>query len=266
MKNRTIIVISFLLSAIGLDGQAFSNPPKDINGAVEILNENLSRETKIRLTEIFPDSLLIWYRNSDNEFDVMDGWFSKSARGGKSKGTRFLKYYEEKGLKIPYDMIEVVLRTYQAKLIGAQVQHDELLKPFQLRQHRHDLEDEIKFTTDSMRGFYIPENLTDCFNSLDEMYTDSLRMAIIELSEDEYSARNHLFGIGIWMRNNWQLWGGSRLSSYFNKVGIYHPDDMSGIIMHSYHRRLKGKAIRLDEQVKYYRDYWEKAKQKKGGK
>jgi uncharacterized C2H2 Zn-finger protein len=62
------------------------------------------------------------------------------------------------------------------------------------------------------------------------------------------------------MRNNWQLWGGSRLSKYFNDKGIYHPDDMSGIILDSYHRNLNGQEIKLDEQVKYYQDYWEKSK------
>ena len=54
---------------------------------------------------------------------------------------------------------------------------------------------------------------------------------------------------------------GSRLSKYFNSIGVYHPDDMTGIIFDSYYRKLNGKEINSDEQVKYYQDYWEKAKQ-----
>jgi len=57
---------------------------------------------------------------------------------------------------------------------------------------------------------------------------------------------------------DWQLWGGSRLSKFFNDRGIYHPDDMSGIILDSYHRYLTGKDIKLDEQIKFYQDYWKK--------
>jgi hypothetical protein len=68
------------------------------------------------------------------------------------------------------------------------------------------------------------------------------------------------FGFGLWMRNNWQLWGGSRLSKYFNSLEIYHPDDMSGIILVSYHRYLNNKDIQLDEQIKYYKDYWANSK------
>ena len=64
----------------------------------------------------------------------------------------------------------------------------------------------------------------------------------------------------MWMRNNWRLWGGSRLSKYFNELEINHPDDMSGIILVSYHRHINNKDIKLQEQIKYYQDYWEKTK------
>ena len=64
----------------------------------------------------------------------------------------------------------------------------------------------------------------------------------------------------MWIRNNWGLWKGSRLSKFFNEKGIYHPDDMSGIILDSYYRYLTGQEITLSEQIKYYQDYWEKAK------
>ena len=60
------------------------------------------------------------------------------------------------------------------------------------------------------------------------------------------------------MRNNWGLWGGSRLSKYFNKIGIYHPDDMSAIILESYRRNLQGEAIDLESQVDFYQEYWAK--------
>jgi hypothetical protein len=62
----------------------------------------------------------------------------------------------------------------------------------------------------------------------------------------------------MWMRNNWGLWGGSRLAKWFNNQGVKHPDDMSGVILDSFWRHLNDKPIKLEEQVKHYQDYWKK--------
>ena len=48
-------------------------------------------------------------------------------------------------------------------------------------------------------------------------------------------------------------------------MGVYHAEDMSGIVMNSYHRYLNDEDIRLDEQVKYYQKYWEEMKKENGG-
>ncbi|NME72089.1 DUF6794 domain-containing protein [Flammeovirga aprica] len=50
-------------------------------------------------------------------------------------------------------------------------------------------------------------------------------------------------------------------SKYFRDLGINHPDDMSSIILTSFHRYLNDIDIKLDEQVKLYKDYWEKSNQ-----
>lgn len=106
---------------------------------------------------------------------------------------------------------------------------------------------------------YIPVDLDDCLKQVDSMFADSVKTEIKALTENEFSSRYH-FGFGMWMRNNWGLWKGSRLSKYFNSLGVYHPDDMTGIIFGSYHRQLTGQERKLGEQIKYYQDYWEKAK------
>lgn len=69
--------------------------------------------------------------------------------------------------------------------------------------------------------------------------------------------------IGIWIRSEWQLLEGSRLSKYFNEMGVAHPENMSEIILISYHRSLSEKNIRLEEQVRYYQDYWKNVKKYK---
>lgn len=104
-------------------------------------------------------------------------------------------------------------------------------------------------------GVYIPKNLDDAIAELDNDFPDSLKTEIRKMTEDDFTARYHM-GTGIWMRNNWNLWAGSRLSRYFNKLKIYHPDDMSGIILDSFHRTLMNQPIELEVQVEYCKLYW----------
>ena len=55
---------------------------------------------------------------------------------------------------------------------------------------------------------------------------------------DEMIRYHH--GLGTWIRNNWGLWGGSRLQKYFTDKGMAHPDDMSSVILFYYWDWLKG--------------------------
>jgi hypothetical protein len=58
------------------------------------------------------------------------------------------------------------------------------------------------------------------------------------------------FSLGMWMRNNWGLWHGSRLSEYFNEHGVHHPDDMSGIILSSYWNSLHNLPMEFEKQCR----------------
>jgi hypothetical protein len=110
----------------------------------------------------------------------------------------------------------------------------------------------------STTGFYIPLDLDDALVEVDRIMGDQGREHV--LKADDKDMIDYHFTLGAWMRNNWGLWGGSRLSQYFNKIGIHHLDDMAGIILDSYWRKLHGKSIDLDGQVRYYQEYWEQEK------
>jgi len=65
------------------------------------------------------------------------------------------------------------------------------------------------------------------------------------------------FAVGMWIRNNWVR--GERdtpLTNFFHSQGIYHPDDISSIILLSLHRTLNGKEIDLEKQIEGYKAYW----------
>ena len=106
---------------------------------------------------------------------------------------------------------------------------------------------------------YIPKNLDEAIHQMDLQLSDSLKLEIKKITEEDFTLGSH-FGFGLGIRNDWKLWKGSELSRYFNKIGIFHPDDMSGIILTSYYRNLQGLDIKLDAQVSYYKEYWDGAK------
>jgi uncharacterized protein DUF6794 len=106
-------------------------------------------------------------------------------------------------------------------------------------------------------SIYVPKNLDDALRQLDLLLGDEGRSKVLSATED--GMVDYHMGLGLWMRNNWGLWRGSRLAAYFNHLGIYHPDDMSGIILDSYWRKLHGKRIELDAQVRSYQDFWKKS-------
>lgn len=78
---------------------------------------------------------------------------------------------------------------------------------------------------------------------------------INEFKNEEPAVYHHTTGRRL--RNNWGLWDeNSDLHKFFNSIGIYHADDMSGIILETVHRILNGKPVDLIGQVNHYKKYW----------
>jgi hypothetical protein len=97
-----------------------------------------------------------------------------------------------------------------------------------------------------------PTNLDECFTILKTL--DGLH-AFQNTREEDLYVYHHT--IGTYIRNKWQLWNpNSPLANYFREKLIWHADDMSNIILTSFHRHLWGKAIDLEDQIRYHIDYW----------
>ena len=93
---------------------------------------------------------------------------------------------------------------------------------------------------------HIPKDLNDCFIELSKILELKDLKELKNGTEEEMAGQHHF--LGRYLRNTWELWG------------IKHADDMSGIILDSFWRYLNSKPIKIDEQVKFYQDYWEKMK------
>lgn len=88
------------------------------------------------------------------------------------------------------------------------------------------------------------------FYELDKMIPTSLRKQIQDSSETDLS--QHHFDLCMWMRNNWGLWSSeSRLKQYFARIGVFHADSISSLILSSYWRYLNGKPLDLPRQIVY---------------
>ena len=108
----------------------------------------------------------------------------------------------------------------------------------------------------------IPKTLDECFVELGKIFNKFQLEEFKAKTEDELAIYH--FGLGLWMRNNWGLWCGSPLAKYFNSMGIFHADDMSGIILRSFHRHLKCEELRLEKQIEFFQEYWKRGSMPSG--
>lgn len=246
-----ILPFVFFLTALTAFSQR-PQKPKNISEALVILALECPDSVKAKISKTPNEALFnLCYPNGDDLTLIFD-WFDV-----KNGNSRLEKYFAKNGIDYFDHMANVLLLAYKKTLLNEPYTESELLQPYQAIEYKWAQEDIVRFTTDSLRGQYIPKDLEDCFKQIDSFWSDSLRNEVKQWTEDDFTGRAHM-GFGMWMRNNWQLWGGSRLSAYFNKMGIYHPDDMSGIILTSYHRYLRSAPIELEAQIKIYQDYWNK--------
>lgn len=95
----------------------------------------------------------------------------------------------------------------------------------------------------------IPRNLDECYLALKLKLRQPEIIQFMNTPEKELSRYHH--GLGVWLRNRWGLWQDSELRQFFTKKGVEHPDDMSRIILISFHRHLNKKDVALDELISY---------------
>lgn len=251
MKTVLYILAILFLTTTFCYGQ--TKPiPKNLQQAIKFLDKDCPDSLKqiIKKTEDKSIEKLSYPWGGD--YKTIFNWTSD-----ENENSKIVQYLNSKGVE--QHQTEVILITFKQFLLGQQFDENAILKPFQEIETKWASEDKVRLTTDSLRGVYIPKDIEECFTQINSFWADSTKLKMKNLTENEFSSRLH-HSFGMWMRNNWQLWGGSRLSKYFNDKGIYHPDDMSGIILDSYHRNLNGQEIKFDEQVKFYQGYWEKSK------
>lgn len=221
-------------------GQVKFCKPKKIERTAEKLIGKLSKEDYQAVLNITKDSA------------IKNQLFLVYKRDGKALKPIY-KYLKRNGCRrLLVDSLEkTILAFTYYKIHKVDTCMSVLLQPY-LDYHKDDF----------IHGIYIPRNLDECYQQIESFWPDSVKARVKSMTESDFVFGNHR-GFGMWMRNYWGLWKGSRLSAYFNAMGLYHPDDISGTILTCYHRQLNGKPINLEEQIKHLQDYWKALKEEK---
>lgn len=247
---KYVLLSIFLLTSSKMLGQQEFCHPKVIERAAKKIIGKLSKEDFLAVMRITKDSAV------DNQLFMVH-------ERSKRQLNPIYKYLRSKGCNsfLVDNLEEVILEYTYYRMHKIDTCLSELLQPYLDNYFTSVARYERNLEADSIDGIYIPKNLEECFKQIDSFWTDSLKTEVRNMTEDDFMMKFHL-GFGRWIRNNWGLWGGSRLRTYFYKIEIYHPDDMSGIILDSYHRHLNGKKIKLDDQIEFYQDYWNQVRDK----
>lgn len=119
-------------------------------------------------------------------------------------------------------------------------------------KQRITCQNDFRLLSSKIEGTYIPKDLDEAIDSLDSFIPQEDKRYIADsLSLDDFIGDAHM-GVGLWMRNEWCLWSGSRLSHYFNNLNVFHPDDMSGIILAAYYKtKIQGLPFQLNDELKH---------------
>lgn len=188
---------------------------------------------------------LTGYLDHNGKFEI-----EKSKFDDNFNKEEILKYLNETRFKAD-SLPRVIEKQYFKYFFGGYRNYNDSIAENVTKLHKQKRlrEFEERQLLDTIDGRYIPKNLKECFIELDKLLKESDRDGIKKYKSSMDMISFHL-SLGMWLRNNWGLWGGSRLWKYFDQRDVGHPDSMSSIILDNYYLWLKG-----DEKVG---EKWEK--------
>ena len=113
-----------------------------------------------------------------------------------------------------------------------------------------------------INGVYIPASLEEAFEEMKAL-SDPAALTKLKLGEEDEVVRGLHFGLGRWIRINWNLEQGSRLSHYLRLQKIHRTDDMVDAVIRTFHRHLNDKPLDLETLVNDYDRKWNDLKKAK---
>lgn len=99
-----------------------------------------------------------------------------------------------------------------------------------------------------INGVYIPKDHIEALTELKEM-SPKESLAKFRTQSEEVVIKKLHFGIGRWIRYNWNFYEGSRLGEHLKVMGVSHPDDMSTFLLMLLHRDLNGNPANEEDII-----------------
>lgn len=136
-------------------------------------------------------------------------------------------------------------KIYVSRFFGGYRNFDDKIAEQETLKEKERRKEEFKrrLTLEKIDDIYIPKNLFESLIELDKILNYENKKQLTE-SKDTWQFNSHLGGLGMWIRNNWGINGGSRLLKYFTDKNsgskMFDNDDISGIIIEQYIIWLKG--------------------------
>ena len=97
----------------------------------------------------------------------------------------------------------------------------------------------------------VPRTLDEALDAL-ARGLDSGTIARLRVAEEDIAIRL-VPTLGRWIAEHWRLWTGGPLFQHFAALGLERTDDMAAIILTSFWRRLHYQPLRVEEQIRWYR-------------
>lgn len=235
------IVIIFLLSFHSLLSSAYEKElndypiPRNIKGCIKLLDKTMSADEKELIRTLPEDSICKHEKFTYRKMGFFSTWIQIEKRP-----SRLEKYFDRKGFYNYDEIYETILVSYHRYLnnqeIDLEKQNERFTERRKIRKEEQDKrarEYQLRIEMDSINGVYIPKDIEDCCVQLDKILSDKDKEYIKGLPKKDDTIDLH-FCLGMWIRNNWGLWGGSRLQKYLFDISD-HPDGMSSIILKYYY-------------------------------
>lgn len=214
----------------------------------EKLSESISRISNLKFVSVNDSTFLKYklhrieltgYLDRSGKFEIekfdVDNIFNKEAIQKYLTNTTFNTDF------IPKEIDKIYLKSF----FGGYRNFDEQVAEEETIKDKEKGKEEFKkrLTLEKINDIYIPQDLYNCMTELDRILNYEDKKQLRE-ARDAWQFNSHLGGLGMWIRNNWGLNGGSRLLKYFNDRNIgkqaFGNDQISGIIITQYIKWLKG--------------------------
>jgi hypothetical protein len=216
--------------------------PKSLEKCFPTLDRTLS-DAELEVVKNYPEDSIYDHDEFRDATDFFHAWKLYD-------GSKLTKYFNKLGLTGSHEIYETILISYHRHLNNEPLKLDEQIAKYQAKQ-KADYEAYIERTKkDTLNGLYIPKNIDECIVEFDKVYEEKSKQTFKDQDEQKAVSMAYGFGPGLWIRNNWGLWGGSRLQKYFIDLNVSDPEAMSWIILTSYHRSINGKSVDFEEQIK----------------